>query len=128
VSLLATKRVPQPFAIDAVVVTDVLARTLGVRLGETANGYSRSWWRTAHTALKAAAENGWASHPYVYASTSSAYQVAHMEPADFSMLTVHFRVGVAGLAELISKPGLYGIVVVDRNAGRFLSVKFLNRP
>ena len=31
-SLLATEKVPQPYAIDAVVVTDVLARTLGVQV------------------------------------------------------------------------------------------------
>ena len=94
-TLLATDKVPQPYAIDGVVVTDVLTRTLGVRLSETASGYQRLWWRTAHQQLRAAVENGWARHPYVYASTASAYQVAHVEPADFSMLQVHFPVGTA---------------------------------
>ena len=59
-TLFATERVPQPYAIDAVVVADVLSRTLGVRLSETASGYQKMWWKTAHTALKAAVENGWA--------------------------------------------------------------------
>jgi hypothetical protein len=75
-----------------------------------------------------AVEAGWAGgHPFVWASTPSAYQVAHVEPADFSMLQVRLPVGTAGFSELISKPGLYAIVTVDRNSGRFLSVKFLHR-
>lgn len=44
------------------------------------------------------------------------------------MLSVHFPVGTAGFSELVSKPGLYAIVVVDRNSSRFLAVKFLHRP
>jgi hypothetical protein len=85
------------------------------------------WWKTAHQQLKAAVENGWANHPFVWASTPTAYQVAHVQPADFSMLTVHFPVGTAGFSELISRPGLYAIAVIDRNSSRFLSVKFLHR-
>jgi hypothetical protein len=42
------------------------------------------------------------------------------------MLTVHFPVGTAGFSELISK-AVVAIVVIDRNSGRFLSVKFLHR-
>jgi hypothetical protein len=110
------------------VVTDVVSRTLGVRLSERASGYERLWWKTAFQALKAAVEDGWRRHPFVWASTPSVYQVAHVEPADFSMLQVHFPVGVAALAELISRPGRYAIVVVDHNSGRFLGVKLLNRP
>jgi hypothetical protein len=52
--------------------------------------------------------------------------VAHVQPADFQMLTVHFPVGTAGFSELISK-AVVAIVVIDRNSGRFLSVKFLHR-
>ena len=126
--LLATEKVPQPLAIDGVVVADVISRTLGVRLSEAASGYQRLWWRTAHTALRAAVEDGWARHSYVWASIPGAYQVAHVNPADFSMLTVHFPVGTAGFAELVNKPGLYAIAVVDRNSGRFTGVRFLNRP
>ena len=99
-----------------------------MRLPETASGYQQLWWRQAHQQLKAAVETGWRDHPYVYASTPSAYQVAHVQPADFSMLTVHFPVGTAGFSELISKPGLYAIVTVDRDSSRFSTVKFLHRP
>jgi hypothetical protein len=77
VSLSQTERLPSPVAIDGVVVTDIATRSLGVRLSETASGYQRLWWKTAHQQLKAAVENGWANHPFVWASTSSAYQVAH---------------------------------------------------
>jgi hypothetical protein len=68
------------------------------------------------------------NHPYVYASAPGAYQVAHVEPADFQTLQVSFAPGVAAYAELISRPGLYAIVTVDRNSNRFLAVKFLHRP
>jgi hypothetical protein len=107
-----------------------------VRLGERASGYQRLWWKTAWQALKAAMEDGWGnqslqayrhSDPYVWASTSSAYRVAPVLPADFSMLQVTFPVGTAGFGGLISKPGLCAIATVDRNSGRFTGVKFLNR-
>jgi hypothetical protein len=128
VSLLQTEKVPEPLAIDAVVVSDIATRSLGVRLSENASEHQRLWWKTAHQQLKAAVEDGWRSHPFVWASTPTAYQVAHVQPADFSMLTVHFPVGVAGFSELISRPGLYAIATVDRNSNRFLAVKFLHRP
>ena len=126
-SLYQTEKLPAPVAIDGVVETDVLARSLGVRLSELASGYQRLWWKQAHQRLKAAVENGWRNHPYVWASTPSVYQVAHVQPADFSMLSVHFPVGTAGFSELSSKPGLYAIATVDRNLNRFLAVKFLHR-
>ena len=136
-SIYQTETLPQPIAIDGVVVSDVASRSLGVRLGERASGYQRLWWKTAHQALKAAMEDGWGSQslegwrrsdPYVWASTSTASRVAPVLPADFSMLQVTFPVGTAGFGELISKPGLYALATVDRNGGRFMSVKFLNRP
>jgi hypothetical protein len=128
VSLYATERLRDPFALDAVVVNDPTARNLGVRLHETASGYQRMWWKQAHQQLKAAVEDGWRSHPFVWASTPGADRVAHVEPADFSTLTVHFPVGVSGYAELISRPGLRAICTVDRNSGRFTNVSFRNRP
>jgi hypothetical protein len=51
-----------------------------------------------------------------------------VEPADFSMLTVHFTVGVAGLAGLISRPGLVAFVSIDRNTSRFMGVTFKHMP
>ena len=83
-SLYQTEKLPAPVAIDGVVETDVLARSLGVRLSELVSGYQRLWWKQAHQRLKAAVENGWRNHPYVWASTPSVYQVAHVQPADFS--------------------------------------------
>jgi hypothetical protein len=41
VTLSQTEKLPAPVAIDGVVVTDVVARSLGVRLSETASGYQR---------------------------------------------------------------------------------------
>ena len=94
-SLYQTEKVPEPIAIHGVVVSDVASRTLGVRVSERASGYERMWWKTAWQALKAAMEDGWgnqslqayrSSDPYVWASTSSAYRVVPVLPADFSML------------------------------------------
>jgi hypothetical protein len=128
VSIYQTERVPSPTVLDAVVITDPTTRSLAVRLPETASGYQKLWWKVAHTALKAAVENGWRSHPYVYANTPSASDVVHMQPADFQMLSAHFPVGTAGYSELISKPGLYALVSLERNSGRFTRVSFLHRP
>jgi hypothetical protein len=48
-----------------------------VQVSERESGYNRLWWKEAHTALKAAEQNGWRNHRAVWASTSDAYQVAH---------------------------------------------------
>jgi hypothetical protein len=128
VSIYQTEVIPQPLVLEAVVITDPSTRSVAVRLPETAIGYARMWWKTAHTALKAAVEDGWRSHPYVYANTPSASDVVHMQPADLQMLSAHFPVGTAGYSELISKPGLYALVSLERNSGRFTRVSFLHRP
>jgi hypothetical protein len=38
VSLSQTEKLPAPYALDAVVVSDITTRSLGVRLHETASG------------------------------------------------------------------------------------------
>jgi hypothetical protein len=98
-----------------------------VRLPETANGYARLLWREAHGALKAAAEDGWRTHPFLWASTPTAYQAAHVKPGELQTLTVHFPPGEPSYSKLVSKPGLYAITTIDLSSRRFLTVKFLNR-
>ena len=126
-TLFQTETVPQPLVVEGVVLTDALARSVAVRLPETAGGGDRMWWRTAHTAMKAAVENGWRNHSFVWASTPSVSDAVHVQPADFQMLTATFPIGTAGFSELIGKP-VYALVSVDRSLGRFTRVSFLNRP
>jgi hypothetical protein len=128
VSLLQTEVVPQPFAVDGVVVNDLATRSLNVRLSETASGYQRLWWRQAWLQLKAGWEDGWRRHPHVRASAPGTRDVAIVHPGDFQTLTVSFAPGVTAYTELISRPGLVAIVTVDRNTSRFTGVKFLHRP
>lgn len=62
-SLLQTEKLPAPIAIDGVVVADVVARTLGVRLSETASGYQRLWWKQAHvTCSRFSGQLRWFDH------------------------------------------------------------------
>ena len=98
-SIYRTETVPSPLVLEAVVLTDVLARSVAVRSPTTAGGGDRMWWRTAHTAMKAAVENGWANHPYVWASTPSVSDAVHVQPADFLMLSATFPIGVAGFMQ-----------------------------
>jgi len=44
------------------------------------------------------------------------------------MLLARFRPGESAYTELVGRPRLYAIVVLDREQHRFLTVKFLNRP
>jgi hypothetical protein len=126
-TLFQTETIPQPWVTEGVVITDPSTRSAAVRLPSTAIGGDRMWWKTAHTALKAAVENGWANHPYVYANTPSASDVVHILPADFQMLTATFPIGTAGFSELIGRP-VYALVSLDRNKGRFTKVSFRHRP
>ena len=127
-SLLQTEKVPQPFAVDGVVTNDLPSRSLSVRLPDTASGYENLWWKQAWLQLRAAVQDGWRRHPFVWASAPGAYQVAHAQPGDFQTLQVTFPPGVTVYTELISRPGLMAIAVIDRNNGRFTGVKFLHRP
>jgi len=81
VTLLATEQVPEPFAVDGVVVNDLPSRSLSVRLSERASGYQSLLWKQAWLQLRAAVEDGWRRHPYVFGSAPGAYQVAHVESA-----------------------------------------------
>ena len=124
-TLFATEKLPQPVALDGVVINDLPSRSLSVRLPEAASGYEKLWWKQAWLQLRAAVEDGWRKHPYVWASTPGAYQVAHVEPGDFQTLVVSFPSGLAAYSELIIRPGVVAIATVDRNSNRFLGVKFL---
>ena len=83
-TLYATERLRNPYALDGVVVNDLPLRSLSVRLPDTASGYQRLWWKQAWLQLRATVEDGWQNHPFVWASTPSAYQVAHVQPGGFS--------------------------------------------
>lgn len=127
-SLSQTETVPSPLVLDAVVLVDPPARSVAVRLPENASGGQKMWWKTAHTALKAAVEDGWRNHSFVWASTPSVHQAVHVKPADFLMLTAHFPVGTDGFGELVGKPGLRAFVTVERNTGQFTRVSFRHKP
>jgi hypothetical protein len=127
-SLSATERVPQPMAIDAVVVNDSAARTLFVRLGDTVTGPARIAWLRGYQALVQSEASGYSGNlPDLWASTKTAERVAHGVPGDGGMLKFHFPVGNAAYAQLISKPRLTAIVTVDRATGYFLRCAFLHR-
>jgi hypothetical protein len=128
VSLFATEKLPQPVVITGVVDRDLASRSLSVRCSELASGYERLNWRTAHQALVQAEESGWASAQTVWASAPGAFQVAHVVAGPFLSLVAHFPSGQEAFANLISRTGLYAFVSVDKSTGRFLGVKFGNRP
>jgi hypothetical protein len=46
----------------------------------------------------------------------------------YQSLVAHFPAGEQAFQQLIGKPGLFAFVSVDRSTGRFIGVKFLNRP
>jgi hypothetical protein len=124
VSLYATERVPQPYAVTCAVSNDVVSRTLVVRLPETEVGYGRLLWREAYAALKRDDEVGRSD---LYASALGADRLAYAVPGDLQTLKFHFPPGVTAYSKLISKP-VYAIVTIDRGTSRFRTVRFLNRP
>jgi hypothetical protein len=126
----ATEVLPQPQAIDAVVFVDAVSRTLTVRLPDHASGYERLLWTQAWQQLRRAWEAGWPADgaPWVFADLPGARRVVHGQPAEGGTLRFTFPPGTPGFAKLISKPGVVGIVTVDRSTQWFLSCRFLNRP
>jgi hypothetical protein len=68
--------------------------------------------------------------PQVWASAPGARQIVHGLPGEAGTLKFHFPAGVGDgvYAKLISKPGLYAIVTLDKGTHHILGVRFLNRP
>jgi hypothetical protein len=64
----------------------------------------------------------------VWCSTPSQRNIVSAVPGDFQMLLARFRPGESAFTELVGRPRLYAIVVLDRELARFLSVSFRNRP
>ena len=125
----AVERVPSPLAVGAAVTIDVPSRTLAVRLSETAGGYEQHLWREAHSALLRDQDSGWrGSGPVVWCSAPGRRDIVPAVAGDFGMLLARFRPGESAYTELVGRPRLYAIVVLDREQHRFLTVKFLNRP
>jgi hypothetical protein len=124
-----TEAVPQPLAVDAAVDVDFAGRALSVRLPDAAGGHERSLWRSAHQALLAAERSGWRSRvPTVWAHTDRRRDIAHGRPGEFASLRFTFaRVPDSAFSELVGRPRLAAIVVIDRSAGHFMSVRFLHR-
>jgi hypothetical protein len=122
-ALAATERLPSPLAAIGVVTVDVAARTLFVRLSDLETGHAQSLYRQSFQALKAAEEKGSAGAA-VWASTPSSDRVAFAQAGDGGLLKFTFPPGEPAFVELVGRPGLAAIVVVDRSACRFLSVKF----
>jgi hypothetical protein len=122
-ALAATERLPSPLAAVGVVIIDLAARTLFVRLSDLETGHAQSLYRQSFQALKASEEKGSAGAT-VWASTPSSDRVAFAKAGDGGLLKFTFPPGEPSFVELISKPNLGAIVTVDRSTCRFLSCKF----
>jgi hypothetical protein len=128
VSLFATEKLPQPLVMDGIVANDVGTRTLIVSRPDQASGYEKLSWRTAHEALVRAEQRGWpaSAHPFLWAHSAEARNIAHGLPGDNLTLLFHFPVGKREYAELVSQPGLTSFVTVDKSTGWFMGVKLFH--
>jgi hypothetical protein len=121
----AIERAPRPLVAVGVVSNDVVARTLVVRLSETAEGYARLLWRQGHQALVRAEEAGYRTGtPTVWASAPGGWRVAFAVPGDGGTLRFHFHPGDPSYRALVSTPGLSATVVVDRGSNHIMNVRF----
>jgi hypothetical protein len=115
----------RPHAVGGVVYNDVVSRTLFVRLPDAASGHDRSLWRQAHQRLVAAEQAGWpVSEPWLWAHGAGKRDIAHGLPGDAATIKFAFAAGQTAYSELVGKPRLSAIVVIDSSACRFLHVAF----
>jgi hypothetical protein len=112
---------PQPMAVDGVVTADYAARTLAVRLPDSAGGHAVSLWRQAYQQLRQAEEGSWRNaHPFLWRTAPPVLwggafgdrQIVHGEPGDGQQLLFHFPPGVEAYTRLVGKPGLAAIVTI----------------
>jgi hypothetical protein len=129
VSLYVTEKLPQPLAIDAVVVNDFANRTLFCRLPDHLTGPGRIAWTNGWQALQLAEESGWRGNtPYLWAATKTAERVARATAGDAQTLKFFFGPNNQAYLQLIGKPGLAAIVTADRANKWFLRCLFLHLP
>jgi hypothetical protein len=124
-----TEVMPRPKAITAAVFTDVITRTLTVRQAEPASGYESALWTRGWQELRRAHAAGWPvdGAPWIFADAPKSHRVIHGVPADGGALSFTWPVGSPGFAELVGRPGLYAIAVLDISTHYFSTVKFLHR-
>lgn len=65
--------------------------------------------------------------PTVWAHGAGRREIARGHPGDRGALQFHFPRGDKAYAELVGKPGLRAVLVVDRLAGHILGVRFRDR-
>jgi hypothetical protein len=128
VTATATTPIPQPLAMNGIARTDPASRTLTVSRPDQLSGYQKLAWRVAHQALQLAEMNGWpqSGAPFLWAHTADQRDIVHGRPGDNLTLEFHFPAGVSAYTQLVSRPGLSAIVVVDESSGYFTGVKFWN--
>ena len=125
---VAAERLPSPLAVDGVVAIDTPSRTLAVRLSDTASGYEQHLWREAHGALSREEGSGWRGRSItVWCSAPGHPNIVAAVPGDFQMLLARFRPAESVFTELVGRPKLAAIVVLDRELAQFMAVRFLNR-
>jgi hypothetical protein len=110
-------------SVDGVTTFDPATGSVLVKV----SGLGATFWRQGHAALLAAEESGryWSAAPPVYAHAPGRREIARGEPVRDGWL--RFKLSDAGYRELSSTPDLAAIVIVDREAGQILGVKFLGR-
>jgi len=97
-------------------------------LSESAGGYEAHLWRQAHGALLREQDSGWrGSSATVWCSAPGHQNVTAAVPGDFQMLLARFRPAESVFTELVGRPKLAAIVVLDRELAQFMAVRFLNR-
>jgi hypothetical protein len=125
-ALAATEPLPSPMAAVGVVTVDLAQRVLYVRLSDLETGHAQSLFRQSFQALRTAEEKGSAGGT-VWAASPSSDRVAFAKTGDGGLLRFHFPPGEKSFTELVGKPNLTALLVMDRSACRFLRCKFLHR-
>jgi len=126
----AAEVLPSPLAVDAAVDVDFDSRTLAARLPDGAGGHAQSMWRQAHAALLAAERSGFRTRvPAVWAHTDQRRDVAPGRAGEFATLRFTFsRTPDSAFSELVGRPRLSALVVIDRSTGYFMSCRLYHRP
>ena len=116
-----TANLPQPLAADGQVSVDPVSRPLLVKPAQS--GHASLLWRQGHAAMVQA--EGTIGEPVMFASAPGRPNVGRGEPITDGWL--RFKLSRADYRKLAGEPNLSAIVVVDRQAGQILGVKFLGR-
>jgi hypothetical protein len=123
---VTSEALPRPLIADGIVTIDPRERALVVRPAPSARPYAKVLWAEGVRAQAEAFRRGGGPRT-VWASGGGSSRIAYGLPEGADALAFRFGIGDPVYRRLVSTPGLFARIAVDRASDQILGVTFKGR-